>query len=162
MSSKMLIAVCVTALVTGLAASEVKSASPQPRQNASASVSDKYTIRYVKANLTEGKTTKQQVEAKFGEPADRNISSDSETWIYRREKEGARGQIQKAGKVLGRLKWLLPGAAGSVAGEGYSKAEDSGSAMRVYDELTVDGKNSFSQIYIVFDNNIVSYYSVSN
>lgn len=71
---------------------------------------DIFKASFIRANLIKGKTTADQVLAKFGEPAHQEMTDSSETWVYQRG-ANAQAQPQKKGGGLGGFMGLVKGVA---------------------------------------------------
>jgi hypothetical protein len=83
---------------------------------------------YVRTNIVRGKTTTNEVLAKFGEPTSQTMDDSSETWTYT-QGGNARSQAKKKGGGFGGLMGLVKG----VAATAYEIAPEAGSAAsRLY------------------------------
>lgn len=92
-----------------------------------------FKATYIRANVIKGKTTTDEVLAKFGEPTSQTMDDSSETWTYQRGAAAAPAPKKKGGG-FGGLMGLVKGVAstayeiapdkmGSAAGRLYSGAD---------------------------------------
>ena len=88
---------------------------------------DNFKATYLRANIVKGKTTTDEVLARFGEPTSQTMNDSSETWVYQRT---AAARQQKKGGGLGGFMGLVKG----VAATAYELAPEKvgGSASRLY------------------------------
>lgn len=93
-----------------------------------------FKATYIRANIIKGKTTTDEVLAKFGEPSSQTMDDSSETWTYQRGTSAAQAPKKKGGGGFGGFMGLVKGVAstayeiapdkmGSAAGRLYSSAD---------------------------------------
>lgn len=90
---------------------------------------DIFQANYVRANLVKGRTTADDVLARFGQPTSQTMNDSSETWVYRRDAAAAQPQNRRGGGLRG-----LMGLAKGVAETAYAIAPEKtgGAANRLY------------------------------
>lgn len=90
---------------------------------------DSFKASYIRANVVKGKTTTDQVLAKFGEPTSQTMDDSSETWIYQRGASAAQAPKKKGGGFGGFM-----GLVKGVAATAYELAPEKtgGAASRLY------------------------------
>lgn len=135
---------------------------------------DNFKATYIRANVVKGKTTTDDVLAKFGEPTSQTMDDSNETWTYQRSGAAAPKQ-QKRGGGLGSFMGVVKGVAatayelapskvGSTAGRIYSGADraertaNAASAMGggSQEEPSSAGGTGPSVLQIEFYNGVVS------
>lgn len=91
---------------------------------------ENFKATFIRANVVKGKTSTDDVLAKFGEPSSQTMDDTSETWVYQRGAATAAQSQQKKGPGLGGFMGLVK----SVAATAYEIAPDKmGSAAgRIY------------------------------
>lgn len=132
---------------------------------------------YIRANIVKGKTTADEVLARFGEPTSQTMDDSSETWTYTHGGGGRPQAQKKKGGGFGNLMGLVKGVAatayeiapeaGSAAGRlysGASRAERTANAASVLgagqeEQATSSGAGP-SVLQINFNNGIVSSFSL--
>lgn len=97
-------------------------AAPQGDEN--------FKATYIRTNIIKGKTTTDDVLARFGEPTSQTMSDSSETWTYQRGASAEQAPKKKRGGGFSALMGVVKG----VAGTAYELAPEhvGGSASRVY------------------------------
>lgn len=94
-----------------------------------ATADEAFKATYIRANIIKGKTTTDEVLAKFGEPASQTMDDSSETWTYQRGANTAQAPKKKGGGFGGFM-----GLVKGVASTAYEIAPDKvgSSAARLY------------------------------
>lgn len=90
---------------------------------------DNFKATYIRTNIIKGKTTADEVLAKFGEPTAQTMSDSSESWTYQRGASAGQPQRKKGGG-FGALMGVVKG----VAETAYELAPEKAgrAAARVY------------------------------
>lgn len=160
------------ALFVATAQVTVVNAGPQGDEN--------FKATFIRANVVKGKTTTDDVIAKFGEPSSQTMDENSETWVYQRGAATAEQPKQKGpglGGLMGLVKSvaatayeIAPDKMGSAAGRIYSGAnrvERTANAAGALSAASGAGSQSqsggaagASVLQINFTNGIVSSFSL--
>lgn len=108
-------------------------AASHPTQVYAATGDDTFKATYIRANIIKGKTTTDEVLARFGEPTTQTMDDSNETWTYQRNAAAVQAPKQKGGgfgAFMGLVKGvastayeIAPDKMGSAAGRLYSTAD---------------------------------------